>query len=67
MEFRGGQNDDLWNSGGAKLSLTPLFNCAYRGTGVLCAGKKKKVLVSTVCAYAGFHETVNYTGYFCHN
>ena len=24
---------------------------------------RKKALVSTVCAYAGFHEAVNYTGH----
>ena len=60
MEFRGGR-------GGQSLASPPSLIARIEARGVLCAGKKKKVLVSTVCAYAGFHETVNYTGYFCHN
>ena len=44
---------------GAKLSLIPspsLIVCR-EACGTLHTGRKKKVLVSTVCAYAGFHKT----------
>ena len=50
----GGQDDDLW---GAKLSLIPSHFVCREACGTLHA------MISTVCAYAGFHETKDIPGY----
>ena len=61
----GGANDDFFELGGGKLNLVPspsLIVC-WEACGALHA---EKVLVSTICAYAGFMKQ-DIPGYFRHN
>ena len=70
-EGEGGKMMIYGIKGGAKLSLIPSPALIVRSSGWhvvrFTQGRKKKILVSTVCAYAGFHETEDIPGYFRHN
>ena len=54
--FRASFRNFLKGGGGAKLSLVPSPSLSVRRE-AHSRGRKKKVLVSTVCAYVGFNET----------